>query len=82
MLSLFCYSCSVYDFKEVKREKKIGSKKALVWTANEAGSQRHFLCTKVDGLITDNVSQAMKIALEMGQRSDLDRMVDKIKTMF
>jgi len=57
-------------------------KKALVWTANEAGSQKHFLCTRVDGLITDNVSQAMKIASEMEKRSDFDRMVDKVKTMF
>ena len=57
-------------------------KKALVWTANEKGSQKHFLCTKADGLITDNVSQAIGLATELEQRSDLDRMIDKIKTMF
>ena len=57
-------------------------KKALVWTANEAGSQKHFLCSEVDGLITDNVSQAIGLATELEQRSDLDRMIDKIKTMF
>ena len=57
-------------------------KKALVWTANEEGSQKHFLCSEADGLITDNVSQAIGLATELEQRSDLDRMVDKIKTMF
>ena len=57
-------------------------KKALVWTANEEGSQKHFLCSEVDGLITDNVSQAIGLATQLEQRSDLDRMVDKIKTMF
>ncbi|MBR1986284.1 MAG: glycerophosphoryl diester phosphodiesterase membrane domain-containing protein [Mogibacterium sp.] len=57
-------------------------KKVLVWTANEKGSQKHFLCSEADGLITDNVSQAIGIATKLEQRSDLDRMVDKIKTMF
>lgn len=57
-------------------------KKVLVWTANEAGSQKHFLCTEADGLITDNVTQAIGLATELEQRSDLDRMVDKIKTVF
>jgi glycerophosphoryl diester phosphodiesterase len=57
-------------------------KKVLVWTANEEGSQKHFLCTDVDGLITDNVSQALGLVEELEHRSDLDRMVDKIKTIF
>ena len=57
-------------------------KKVLVWTANEEGSQKHFLCMDVDGLITDNVSQAIRLSAALGQRSDLDRMVDKIKTIF
>ena len=56
-------------------------KKALVWTANEKGSQKNFLCTKVDGLITDNVTQAIGLATELEQRTDLDRMIDKIKTI-
>lgn len=56
-------------------------KKVLVWTANEKGSQKHFLCTDADGLITDNVSQAIELVTELEQRSDLDRMVDKIKTI-
>lgn len=56
-------------------------KKVLVWTANEKGSQKHFLCTKADGLITDNVTQALGLVSELEQRSDLDRMIDKIKTI-
>ena len=57
-------------------------KKALVWTANERGSQKHFLCTKIDGIITDNVTQALSLVTELKRRSDLDRMIDKIKTIF
>ena len=57
-------------------------KKVLVWTANEADSQKHFLCTDVDGLITDNVSQAIGLMTEFENRSDIDRMVGKIKTVF
>ena len=56
-------------------------KKVLVWTANEKGSQKHFLCTGVDGLITDNVSQAIELVTELEHRSDLDRMIDKIQTI-
>ena len=56
-------------------------KKAMVWTANEKGSQKHFLCSNVDGLITDNITQAIIISKQLMERSDLDRMVDKIKTL-
>jgi glycerophosphoryl diester phosphodiesterase len=56
-------------------------KKALVWTANEKGSQKHFLCTNVDGIITDNVTQAKKITSGFKKRSDLDRMVDKVEAV-
>ena len=56
-------------------------KKVLVWTANGKGSQKFFLCSKVDGLITDNVKQALGLAAELEQRSDLERMIDKIKTV-
>ena len=57
-------------------------KKALVWTVNSEESQRHFLCTKADGIITDNVSQAIILASQLETRSDVDRMVYKIKTLF
>ncbi len=57
-------------------------KKALVWTANEKGSQRYFLCSQVDGIITDKVSQARELVEELKKRNDLDRMIDKVKTIF
>lgn len=38
--------------------------------------------TEADGIITDNVSQAVRLITELEQRSDLDRMIDKIKTVF
>ena len=60
----------------------IEGKKALVWTANEKGSQRYFLCSQVDGIITDKVSQARKLVEELKKRNDLDRMIDKVKTIF
>ncbi len=57
-------------------------KKALVWTANEEKSQRNFLCSSADGIITDNISQAVKIRGGLADRSDLDRMIDRIKWLF
>ena len=56
-------------------------KKVLVWTANEKEAQKYFLCTQVDGIITDNVSQAIRLASEMEHRSDLERMIDTVKTV-
>ena len=53
-------------------------KKVMVWTANEEGSQKHFFCTKADAIITDNITQAKKLVTELGKRSDIDRIVDKI----
>lgn len=52
-------------------------KKALVWTANEKKSQRHFLCSNIDGLITDNVAQAADLIRELESRSDLQRIIDR-----
>lgn len=57
-------------------------KKVLVWTANEKGSQKHFLCSQADGIITDEVSQARELIIELEQRSDLEKMIDKITTLF
>ena len=57
------------------------NKKVLVWTVNDEGSQKYFLCSMADGIITDNVSQALKLSRELEDRSDLDRMIDKIKTI-
>ena len=55
------------------------NKKVLIWTSNEARSQRHFLCSRADALITDNITQAAGILEEIKNRSDLQRMMDKIR---
>ena len=57
-------------------------KKVLVWTVNEEGSQKYFLCTQANAIITDYVSQAVKLSSELEQRTDLERMIDTIKTVF
>ena len=56
-------------------------KKLLVWTPNEKETQKHFLCSNADGLITDNVAQAVEVQQELTERSDLRRMVDCIMTL-
>ncbi len=53
-------------------------KKALVWTANEKKAQKHFLNSLVDGLITDNITQASQLYSELRERTDLQRMADRI----
>ena len=53
-------------------------KKAIIWTANERKSQRHFICSQADAIITDNISQAASIEEELEARTDLSRMVDRI----
>ena len=55
------------------------NKKVLIWTSNEARAQRHFLCSRADGLITDNITQAAGVLEEIRNRSDLQRMMDKIR---
>ena len=56
-------------------------KKMLVWTPKEKSTQKHFLCSNADGLITDNVEQAAEIQKELEERSDLARMIDAIMTI-
>lgn len=57
------------------------NKKILVWTANERRSQKHFLCTDADGMITDEVAQAARIRQQLGNRTDLQRMIDWIMAL-
>lgn len=52
------------------------NKKVLVWTVNNEESQRRFLATQVDGIITDNVSQANRIKKELDERDDIMRIFD------
>ena len=53
-------------------------KQVLVWTSNKRSAQKHFLCSKIDGLITDNASQAIELIQELSERSDLRRMGDRL----
>ena len=53
-------------------------KKVLVWTANEKKSQKHFLCSMADAIITDQITQAKLLQNELRERSDLQRMTDGI----
>ena len=56
-------------------------KKVLVRTANKKKSQRRFLCSAIDGLITDNTTRAAELMGELRERSDLQRMIDGIMEM-
>lgn len=56
-------------------------KKALAWTVNEKGTQKFFLCSDIDGIITDEPKQGMKIKAGLEHRSDIDRIVDRVKTL-
>ncbi len=56
-------------------------KKVLVWTANKKNSQKHFLCSLADAIITDQITQATKLREELSERSDLQRMIDRIREL-
>ena len=51
-------------------------KKVLVWTANNRDSQKHFLLSDADGLITDEVTQAVDLKEKIARRTDLERIMD------
>ena len=53
-------------------------RKVLVWTPNSPDSQRHFILSDADGIITDNASQASELFKELEARDDLSRMIDWI----
>ena len=50
-------------------------KKVLVWTPNTVSSQEHFLATRADAIITDNVIQANEIVERLNQRDDFERIL-------
>lgn len=53
-------------------------KELFVWTVNDEDSQRHFLCSDADAIITDNVEQANEVREELEARSDIERIVDTL----
>lgn len=53
-------------------------RKVMVWTPNTANSQRKFLLSDADALITDNASQANDVFDQLCSRDDLERMMDSL----
>jgi glycerophosphoryl diester phosphodiesterase len=53
-------------------------KKVILWTINSKQSQRRFLCSNVDAIITDQVIQAEEIVSELEKRSDSERLLDAL----
>ena len=51
-------------------------KKVLVWTANSKDSQKHFLMTKCDAIITDRMTQASQVRTELETEDDIVRAGD------
>lgn len=52
------------------------NKKVLVWTVNNRNTQRHFLLTKADAIITDNVKQAFEVMTDLENRNELEIIFD------
>ncbi|MBQ1341792.1 MAG: glycerophosphoryl diester phosphodiesterase membrane domain-containing protein [Erysipelotrichaceae bacterium] len=52
------------------------NKKVLVWTVNDRNTQKHFLLTKADAIITDNVRQAFEVISELENRDELGIIFD------
>ena len=53
-------------------------RRIMVWTPNSAGSQRRFLLSDADALITDNMSQAYSLMDELSARDYLSIMADEL----
>ena len=70
-------SATAYKIETIHKE----DKKALVWTVNNKSTQRHFLSSEADGIITDEVTQAAEVKAELETRSDLARMLDRVRVI-
>ena len=57
-------------------------KKAMVWTPNEEESQKRFLLSDIDYIITDNIAQANDIVERLSDRSDFTVLLDLTKFKF
>lgn len=53
-------------------------KKAIVWTVNRPASIDHFLRLRVDGVITDHVDRVKRQARDFKQRSDFQKIADRL----
>ena len=53
-------------------------KKVIIWTINSRDSQKRFLNSNADAIITDEVSQAEKVIRNLEERTDLERIMDAL----
>ena len=67
--------CATYQLIKAIHEQ---NKKVLVWTVNEESDQKHYMLMNIDGMITDNVRQAMEVKDELAKRTDLERIIDTL----
>ena len=61
---------------------KQAGKKTLVWTVNNWEDQHSFLQKNAYAIITDEVSMAHDLTEQLEQRSEIQRIVDRIMLMF
>ncbi|MCR5060526.1 MAG: glycerophosphoryl diester phosphodiesterase membrane domain-containing protein [Saccharofermentans sp.] len=57
-------------------------RKVMVWTPNSTSSQRRFLISRADAIITDNTTQANDLFSELLNRDDFTRMIDTVVNYF
>lgn len=57
-------------------------KKVMVWTPNNSQSQRDFLLSEADCIITDNIKQANDVINKIEQRDDIEKITDLISRVF
>ncbi|MBO5998538.1 MAG: glycerophosphoryl diester phosphodiesterase membrane domain-containing protein [Lachnospiraceae bacterium] len=53
-------------------------RKVMIWTTNSKDSQKRFLRSSADAIITDEITQAQEIIRELENRSDFDRLMDAL----
>ena len=57
-------------------------RKVMVWTPNSASSQKRFMLSDADAIITDNTAQANDLFSELLGRDDFTRMIDSVMNYF
>ena len=66
------------NMNSIEKVHKLG-KKVIVWTVNSDESMRKFLDGKADGIITDHVKEAEKVAEELNSRTDAEKFVTALR---
>lgn len=57
-------------------------KKAIVWTVNKKEGMYHFLNSRADAVITDQVERIQKVQAELADRTDLEVISDRLETLW